>query len=33
MGNEVLNDYQYVTLRDRPEMKDMAATWFLQKNY
>ena len=24
----VLNDYQYVTLRDRPEMKDMAATWF-----
>ena len=24
----VLNNFQYVTLRDRPEMKDMAATWF-----
>jgi GNAT superfamily N-acetyltransferase len=27
----VLNDYQYVTLRDRPELKDMAATWFHSK--
>ena len=24
----VHNSYQYVTLRDKPEMKDMAATWF-----
>ncbi len=25
------NSYQYVTLRERPEMKDMAATWFHDK--
>jgi len=25
------NSYQYVTLRDWPEMKDMAATWFHDK--
>jgi hypothetical protein len=27
----VLNDYQYVTLRERPDLKEAAATWFHSK--